>query len=123
MRRSSVPLVALFVLAGCASTGTADSERRYVGVVERVQSIARAGNASAGLLSLGLAGGLLHAAANQPTQTNLYIVRLPGDRTLTAQADQEFKVGACVEVVPSQDAPAGLAFMYGQARVGASLSC
>jgi hypothetical protein len=122
MNQYTLGLASLIFLAGCASIGAKDSDRRFIGTVERSQKISRAGEPSGALMAFGLLGGLLHHAASQPSQTNLYFVRVQSD-VFTVQVDDEFAAGACVELIPSKDAFLGKSYVYGQARLRASTQC
>jgi hypothetical protein len=111
--------LALVILSGCASM---DSERRFTGVVEKSQKITRAGESSGALMGFGALGGLLHHATSSPTVTNFYRVRVGGE-TFSAQADEAYPLGACVDIIPSKGALTGRDYAYGQARLQASDKC
>jgi hypothetical protein len=115
-------ILVLLALPGCGAMGTSDSDRRFVGVVERSQKISRAGEPSGVLMGLGAIGGLLHHAASGATPTNLYFVRVAGE-TFTAQVDDEWPVGSCVEIIPAKDALISRSYGYGQARIAPSDKC
>ena len=107
--------------SGCAS-GSYDGDRRFTGVVERSQKISRAGEPSGLLMGFGAIGGLMHHAASGSTPTNLYQVRVAGE-IFTAQTDEDFAVGSCVDIIPAKDAFVGRAYAYGQARLVTSAKC
>jgi hypothetical protein len=114
--------IACLALAACASMGGNDSERRFTGVVEGSQKISRAGEPPRALMAFGLVGGLVSSAASGPTPTNLYRVRV-SDELFTAQTDEDYTVGSCVDIIPAKDAIIGRAYAYGQARIVASDKC
>jgi membrane protein implicated in regulation of membrane protease activity len=122
MRSFFSAVVAVLVLDGCASMGVNDGDRRFVGTVEQSQKTSRAGEPSGALMAFGAIGGLLHHAASGPTATNLYRVSVSGE-IFTAQSDDEFAPGTCVEIIPAKDAFVGRAYAYGQARLVASDKC
>jgi membrane protein implicated in regulation of membrane protease activity len=122
MKSYLLAVVAVLVLDGCASMGANDGDRRFVGIVEQSQKISRAGEPSGALMALGAIGGLLHHAASGPTPTNLYRVRVSGE-IFTAQSDDEYAPGTCIEIIPAKDAFLGRSYAYGQARLVASDKC
>ena len=110
-------------LSACAAIGVYDSDMRFPGVVETSRKISRAGEPSSALMAFGAVGGLMYSAAGSSTQTNFYQVRVQKD-LFSVQADEDFSVGSCVEIIPAKDAPfVGRAYAYGQARVVASDRC
>lgn len=116
--------LALLPLLGCASLpqnqGTADAGG-YAGIVQRVVRVVRRGADLPGMGLLGQLGGRLGAMLRQNAETHQYIVRTPRGQII-AQSDDEFPVGACVEVVP-QTNRAGPAFRFGEAVVVKSENC
>jgi hypothetical protein len=122
MRQHIWIALATIALDGCGSMGVYDGDRRFVGTIERTQKINRSGEPSSALMAFGAVGGLLHAAAGGPTPTNLYYVRVSGE-TFTAQVDEEYAPGTCVEIIPTKDAFVGRAYAYGQARLAVSDKC
>src|SRR5882672_6871398 len=122
MRSYFLVLLAVLVLGGCASMGDNDGDRHFVGTVEQSQKISRAGEPSGALMAFGAIGGLLHHAASGPTPTNLYRVRV-SDEIFTAQSDDEYAPGTCIEIIPAKDAFVGRSYAYGQARLVASDKC
>jgi len=122
MRSYFLVLLAVLVLGGCASMGANDGDRHFVGTVEQSQKISRAGEPSGALMAFGAIGGLLHHAASGPTPTNLYRVRV-SDEIFTAQSDDEYAPGTCIEIIPAKDAFVGRSYAYGQARLVASDKC
>ena len=122
MRRSHLVALGLLALGGCTSMGIYDSDRRFVGVVERSQKISRAGEPSSALMAFGAIGGLISAAASGPTPTNLYFIRVAGD-VFSVQVDEDWAPGSCVEIIPVKDAFVGREYAYGQARLVRSDKC
>ena len=122
MKRFCSVMLAVSALNGCGSMGVYDGDRRFTGVIERSQKITRAGEPSGVLMVFGAIGGLLHHAAGGSTPTNLYFVRVSGE-TFTAQVDEEYAAGTCVEIIPGKDTIVGRSYAYGQARLIASDQC
>lgn len=114
--------VSILVLAGCASMGVHDGDRRFTGVVESSYKVTRAGEPSGALMAFGAIGGLLHSAASGPTPTNSYQVRVSGE-TFTAHADEDYAIGTCVDIIPAKDATGFRFYAYGQARMAVSDKC
>ncbi|HKQ29089.1 MAG TPA: hypothetical protein VJT77_10855 [Burkholderiales bacterium] len=77
---------------------------------------------SPALYMFGLIGGLVNAALSGEGKTNFYLVNAEGGQ-VSAQSDERFAVGDCVEVIPAKSAQVGRAFPYGDARVAASQKC
>ena len=115
--------VAATLLAACASTPTSNTERTYVGTVEKTSEVNRPNQGgSPALYMFGLVGGLLNAALSTPKKTNLYVVKSDaGD--VSAHSDERFAVGDCVEIITVKTAPAGLSYAYGMARIVPSRQC
>ena len=113
----------LLPLAACA-TAPADkpkSEGGYAGIVQKVFRVVRRGSDLPGMSLLGKVGSALGSALRQNTETHQYVVRTPRGQVI-AQSDEDFPVGACVEVIPQSDRP-GPAFRYGEAQVLLSDQC
>jgi hypothetical protein len=114
--------VAVAFLGGCASIPGPDSGRSYYGTVEKTMPITRPGQGgSPALYMFGLIGGLVNAALSEG-KTNFYLVNADGGQ-VSAQSDERFAIGDCVEVIPAKSAPAGRSFAYGDARMTASQKC
>jgi hypothetical protein len=122
MKRYVIVAGLLAGLSGCSSSGVYDGDRRFTGVVERSQKISRSGEPSGALMGFGAIGGLIHHAAGGPTPTTLYQVRVSGE-IFTAQSDEEYALGTCVDIIPTKDAIVGRAYAYGQARLVVSDKC
>ena len=124
MNRLACFTVALAMLAACASTGSNDSDRSYIGTVEKTSEVTKAGRqgGSPALYMFGLVGGLINAALSEPGKTNFYLVNL-ADGQASAQSDERFAVGDCVEIIAAKNAPGGRAFAYGDARITRSSKC
>ena len=116
--------LALLPLIGCASLpenkGPADAGG-YAGIVQKVVRVVRRGADLPGMGLLGQLGGRLGSVLRQNAETHQYIVRTPRGQVI-AQSDDEFPVGACVEVIP-QGNRSGPAFRYGEAAVVKSENC
>jgi hypothetical protein len=122
MRKLGFSLAAI-LLAACSSTPTSNTERSYFGTVEKTTEATRPNErGSPALYMFGLVGGLMNAALSKPKKTNQYVVKSEVGE-LTAHSDERFAVGDCVQIIPAKDAPAGLAYAYGKARVVASSQC
>lgn len=121
MRHSA--FLALLVLAACAAVPeeSANAERGYAGTVQKVLRVVRQGADLPGMHLLGKLGRVLGPALRQNEETLQYVVRTPTGQ-ITAQTDEEFPVGDCVEVIPQTDR-AGPAFRYGEAKVVKSQRC
>jgi hypothetical protein len=96
-------------------------QQGYAGTVEKVLRVVRQGADLPGLHLLGKVGAVLGPALRQNVETLQYIVRTPTGQ-ITAQSDEEFPVGECVEVIPQADR-SGPAFRYGEAKVVKSQRC
>jgi hypothetical protein len=115
--------LAMAIVGGCASIPGGDSDRSYYGTVEKTMPITRPGQGgSPALYMFGLIGGLVNAALSGEGKTNFYLVNADGGQ-VSAQSDERFAIGDCVEVIPAKSAPAGRSFAYGDARVTASRRC
>jgi hypothetical protein len=97
-------------------------ERGYAGTVQKVFPVTRQGEEVPGIRLLGQVGNVIGPALRQSSETHQYVVRTATGQIM-AQSDEEFFVGDCVVVVPEDDAPAGPAFRYGQARILKSDKC
>ena len=85
-----------------------DSEHSYYGTVERTMQITRPGQGgSPALYMFGLIGGLVNAALSGESKTNFYLVNAG---QVSAQSDERFGVGDCVEVIPAKSAQVGRSF-------------
>ena len=117
-----VAIVAM--LAACAPMQGDKSgpDRGYAGIVKKVFQITRQGADLPGMRLLGKLGGVLGPALRQSSETRQYVVGTATGQ-ITAQSDDEFFVGDCVEVIPQADAPSGPAFRHGQAQVVKSDKC
>jgi hypothetical protein len=120
-------LLLLGVLTGCATpatapTTTAKPESGYAGTVQKVFRVVRQGADLPGMRLFGKLGNALGAALRQTTETQQYVVRTPTGQ-ITAQSDEQFAVGDCVEVLPQTEASAGPAFRYGEAQIIRSETC
>jgi hypothetical protein len=115
--------LALPALAACTAVPVekARTEGGYAGTVQKVLRVVRQGPDLLGMGLLGQVGHLLAPALRQNAETHQYIVRTPSGQ-ITAQSDEEFPVGECVEVIPQTDR-AGPAFRYGEATVVRSERC
>jgi hypothetical protein len=115
--------LALFPLAACATLpedgGT--PKQGYAGTVQKVLRVVRQDADLPGLQLLGRIGAALGPALRQNAETLQYIVRTPTGQ-ISAQTDEEFPVGDCVEVIPQLNRP-GPAFRYGEAKVVKSQRC
>src|SRR5688572_10118091 len=115
--------VAATLLAACASTPTNNTERTYVGTVEKTSEVTRPNQGgSPALYMFGLVGGLINAALSTPKKTNLYVVKSDAGE-VSAHSDERFAVGDCVEIITAKAAPAAPAYAYGMARVVPSRQC
>jgi hypothetical protein len=97
------------------------AEGGYTGTVQKVLRVVRRGSDVPGIGLLGSVGRLLGPSLRQNAETHQYIVRTRKGQ-ISAQSDEEFPVGECVEVVPETSRP-GPAFRYGEATVVKSESC
>lgn len=111
------------LLAACASNPVdpAPAAGGYAGIVQKVVRVVRRGADLPGMGLLGQLGGRLGAMLRQNAETHQYIVRTPHGQVI-AQSDEEFPIGACVEVIP-QTSRSGPAFRYGEAAVVKSENC
>jgi hypothetical protein len=109
--------LALPALAACAvmPVEKGKAEGGYAGTVQKVLRVVRQGPDLPGMRLLGQVGDLLAPALRQNAETHQYIVRTPSGQ-ITAQSDEEFPVGECVEVIPRTDR-SGPAFRHGEATV------
>lgn len=119
-RYACIALLAL--LPACASAPVEKAKRGYAGVVKKVFQITVQGRDLPGIRLLGKAGSALAPMLRQSTETHQYVGGTSSGQ-ISAQSDEEFAVGDCVEVIPQDDAASGPAFRYGQARVVKSDSC
>lgn len=116
-------LAILAFLPACASMKAVETQARsYAGTVQKVFRIVRQGEDLPGMRLLGRVGSVLGPVLRQSSETRQYVVRTPTGQ-ITAQTDDEFSVGDCVEVIPQTDAAPGPAFRYGQAQVVRSDKC
>jgi hypothetical protein len=115
--------LSLMALAACASLPQHKPapEQGYAGTVQKVLRVVRQGADLPGMHLLGKLGGVLGPAFRQNAETLQYFVRTPTGQ-ITAQSDEEFPVGDCVEVIPQTDR-SGPAFRYGEAKVVKSQRC
>jgi len=115
--------LALLPLAACAAVPEEDAKRDkgYAGTVQKVLRVVRQGADLPGMHLLGRLGGVLGPALRQNVETLQYVVRTPTGQ-ITAQTDEEFPVGDCVEVIPQAER-SGPAFRYGEAKVVKSERC
>ena len=122
IRLTVVALLAL--LTGCATApaGSAKPERGYAGTVQKVFRVVRQGADLPGMRLFGKLGNALADVTRQSSETQQYIVRTPTGQ-ITAQSDEQFDVGDCVEVVPQTERASGPAFRYGEAQVVRSETC
>jgi hypothetical protein len=115
--------LAFAALVACTSAPqeSASPQHGYAGTVEKVLRVVRQGPKLPGTELFGKLGSALGAAFRQNVETLQYIVRTPSGQ-ITAQTDEEFAPGDCVEVIP-QTGRSGPAFRYGEARVVRSQRC
>jgi len=109
-------------IAGCLSSGIHDGDFRFVGVVERTQKVNRTGAPAGVLGELGMVGDFIHRAGSSKP-ANLHSVRTSRGQVVTAEVDEDFALGTCVEVIPTRDALAGISYSYGRARMVPSDKC
>ena len=115
------------LLPACAQLKSAPSERAdqtyrgYAGTVQKVFEVTRQSDELPGIRLLGQVGSVIGPALRQSSETHQYVVRTRTGQ-ITAQSDEQFSVGDCVEVIPQSDAY-GPAFRYGQAYVAKSDKC
>jgi len=124
MRMVRFALVALLaLLPACASMKSDKPQRGIAGKVQKVYQVVLQGKDVPGMRHLGRVGDVFAAPLRKARtgETNQYVVSTPTGQIL-AQADDEFAVGECVEVIPRGDAY-GPAYPYGQAQVVKSDSC
>lgn len=115
--------LAAVALAACTSPPVEEPRPTggYAGTIEKVFRVVRKGADLPGAQFLGRVGTVLGSALRRNAETLQYIVRTPRGQVI-AQSDEEFPVGACVEVIPQAD-HTGPAFRYGEAAVVASQAC
>jgi hypothetical protein len=114
-------LALLPILSACAPVSVDKPERSFAGTVQKVFRITRQGQDVPGITLLGRVGRALAPKLRHSTETLQYVVRTHTGQ-ITAQTDDEFMVGDCVEVIPQGDI-SGPAFRYGDARVVKSQNC
>lgn len=117
----SMLILGLLLLPACSTAQLDKAKRGYAGTVKKVFQVTLQGRDLPGIRLLGKAAGLLAPALRHSTETHQYVVGTPTGQ-ITAQSDEEFAVGDCVEVIPEGDA-SGPAFRYGQARIVRSDGC
>ena len=117
----SMLILGLLLLPACSTAQLDKAKRGYAGTVKKVFQVTLQGRDLPGIRLLGKAAGLLAPALRQSTETHQYVVGTPTGQ-ITAQSDEEFAVGDCVEVIPEGGA-SGPAFRYGQARIVRSDGC
>ena len=121
-------LLLLGLLTGCATppagtpTAAPKVERGYAGTVQKVFRIVRQGADLPGMRLFGKLGNALAEATRRSAETQQYVVRTPTGQ-ITAQSDEQFAVGDCVEVLPQTERSFGPAFRYGEAQVVRSENC
>lgn len=116
--------LAVVALAACSSTPVVEAPKptgAYAGTIEKVFRVVRKGADLPGAQFLGRVGAALGSALRRNAETLQYIVRTPRGQVI-AQSDEEFAVGACVEVIPQAD-HSGPAFRYGEAAIVPSQAC
>jgi hypothetical protein len=118
------PTIALMALVGCTTMPEQKlpaEQPGYAGTVEKVLRVVRQGDDLPGMQFFGRVGSILGPVLRHNVETLQYIVRTPTGQ-ITAQSDEEFPVGDCVEVIPQTDR-SGPAFRYGEAKVVKSERC
>ena len=65
----------------------------------------------------------MYHSAERLKPTRLYIIKTGSEELVTAQVDEDFTIGECVEVIPRKNETAAITFSYGRARVIASNKC
>jgi hypothetical protein len=98
-----------------------NAQRGYAGTVQKIFRVVRQGEDLPGMRLLGSVGSVLGPALRPSSETLQYVVRTPTGQ-ISAQTDEEFSVGDCVEVIPESNR-SGPAFRYGDARVVSSERC
>ena len=114
-------VLSIAVLAACASTKRDDAERHYAGTVQRVTQVERQAKGIPLLNRIEVFGSLVNSVMRKRPETNQYVIRTARGQ-ISAQSDQQFELGQCVEVIP-EDAASGPAFAYDEARVVAFDRC
>ena len=122
----AAPLVALLssaaILAACSSPARDDADRRYAGTVQRVTQVERQAKGIPLLNRIEVFGSLVNSAMRKRPETNQYLIRTARGQ-ISAQSDQQFEIGQCVEVIPEGDRASGPAFAYDEARIVAYDGC
>jgi len=122
MRLTFILLVS--TLSACGAIGVYDGDFRHLGVIEQKSTISRAGEPSKLLMAFGAIGGAIYGhTANSTYPTNLYTVKTTEGESVSAQTDDEFAIGDCVEVIPSREAGRARAYVYGSSRMVRSEQC
>ena len=123
MIRLVLTFMAMLALNACTAMGVYDGDRRFAGVVEQVRHVSRPGQPPLILMGLGAIGGLAYGEMKKPTETNLYVVSTADGARITAQTDDDFAVGDCVEIIPSKNARISNGYTYGDARIVKARGC
>lgn len=115
--------LALLPLAACAAIPAEPPPAAggYAGIVQKVIRVVRRGADLPAMGLLGQLGGRLGSMLRQNEETHQYVVRTPRGQII-AQSDEEFPVGACVQVIPQTDR-SGPAFRHGEAQILLSNQC
>jgi hypothetical protein len=116
MFRLAPVVSSLAVVAACSSTGRGDAERHYAGKVQKVTQVERQAEGVSLLNRIEIIGSLVNSAIRRRPETNQYVIRTSRGQ-ISAQSDQQFSVGQCVEVIPEGERASGPAFTYGEARI------
>ena len=117
-----IALLIVLSLPACSTAQLEKAKKGYAGTVKKVFQVTVQGKDLPGIRLLGKAANVLAPALRRSTETRQYVVGTPTGQ-ITAQSDEEFAVGECVEVIPQDDAASGPAFRYGQARIVRSDGC
>jgi hypothetical protein len=117
-----ISLLFVLLLPACSTAQLDKVKKGYAGTVKKVFQVTLQGRDLPGIRLLGKAANVLAPALRRSSETHQYIVGTPTGQ-ITAQSDEEFAVGDCVEVIPEDDAASGPAFRYGQARIVRSDGC
>jgi hypothetical protein len=126
MDRKALTIAALVTIAtvsGCASRGDPGGSRRFVGVVEQVLPIFRIDEPSETPWAFRWLTSVAYPASDAPLQLKMNIVRTADNRIITAELNEAWPIGACVEVIPERGAMGGSAFLYNFAYVRPSNEC
>ena len=123
MMRAASSLIVFAFLSGCASAHSVEGQDVFVGVIESVSKSDRQPEPPGAVFSFETGEmAVQDSAAARRTEVYGYRVTTPYGE-VTAQVDEKFALGDCVEVSGKPVAGTARTFAYGETRMKRSSRC